>query len=173
MMRGHLFSRLRRNESGASIIEFALLAPVLLFLLVGAVTLFDLFRTQQSVEKATFTVGDMLSRAQVLTENDLDNMLVLLRNIVPAANEGGLRISSIVKSQGSLVVRWSEPVGTAVPSTPLPTSILPDIAEGDSVLLTESFVPYQAFMTGFGLDFVTFTGQSAHRPRVVSSITFQ
>jgi Flp pilus assembly protein TadG len=164
--------RLRRDERGASAVEFALLAPVLLLLLLGTVTLFDLFRTHQNVEKATFTLSDMLSREQTISRVKVDEMLTLMRNMVPAANTGGLRVSSIVRKSGTWTVRWSRSVGSAVPTTPIPASILPDIADGDSVLLTESFVPYRAFVDWFGVEFITFKGQSAHRPRMVSEIRY-
>ncbi|MHA6296898.1 TadE/TadG family type IV pilus assembly protein [Devosia sp. CAU 1758] len=166
------FNRLRRDERGASIVEFALLAPVLLLLLIGTVTLFDLFRNLQSVEKATFTVGDMMSRQTAMSQATLDEMLSLMRHMVPTASDGGLRVSSIVKEDGVLVVRWSHKAGMNVPDTPLPESVIPDIAEGDSVLLTESFVPHRAFSGAFGVGAVTFGTQSAHRPRFVSSIAF-
>ncbi|SMQ75905.1 Flp pilus assembly protein TadG [Devosia lucknowensis] len=161
-----------KNEKGASIVEFALLVPVLLLLLIGTVTLFDLFRTLQSVEKATFTVGDMLSRQPALTQARLDAMMTLTRQMVPTANDGGIRVSSIAKQGGRMVLQWTQNSGTNVPTTPLPMSVLPDVAEGDSVLLTESFVPHRAFMDLFGFDVITFGAQAAHRPRFVSKISF-
>ena len=170
MMVGSLRKGLGRNESGASAIEFALLAPVLIALLLGTVTLFDLFRNQQGVEKATFTVGDMLSRYTAVTDAKLNEMLILMRNMVPTASDGGLRISSISRTNGKFIVNWTRNVGLAVPNTPLPAAMLPDIANGDSVILTESFVPHRAFIATFGIDAFTFTAQSAHRPRFVSSI---
>ncbi len=157
-----------RDEKGSSVVEFALLAPVLLLLLLGTVTLFDLFRTQQSVEKATFTIGDMVSREQTMNQTKLNAMLTLLRNIVPSADDGGLRISSVIKSGGRLRVVWSKPVGLAVPDSALPASIIPDIAEGDTVIVTESFVPHRAFVAWFGIDGFSFTGQAAHRPRIAA-----
>ncbi|MBJ3786736.1 TadE/TadG family type IV pilus assembly protein [Devosia sediminis] len=174
MRRRHVAADLVRNERGASIIEFALLAPVLLFLLLGTVTLFDLFRTLQNVEKATFTVGDMMSRENAaMTQAKLDNMLTLVRQMLPTANDGGLRVSSIVKQGGLLVVKWTKTVGSNVPTTALPASVIPDVAEGDSVILTESFVPHRAAFGLFGADSVVFGAQAAHRPRFVSAIAFQ
>ncbi len=167
--------RLRKligDERGASIVEFALLVPVLLLLLLGTVTLFDLFRTLQSVEKATFTVGDMMSRESTMSQTTLDVMMTLTRQMVPAARNGGLRVSSVVKQGGKLEVRWTGTSGSNIPQSDLPLAIIPDIAEGDSVLLTESFVPHRAFVSLFGFDEIRFGAQAAHRPRFVSRITF-
>ncbi|NGP19388.1 hypothetical protein G5575_18670 [Devosia chinhatensis] len=154
-------------------IEFALLAPILIALLLGTVTLFDLFRNFQSVEKATFTVGDMMSRQTEMDQARLDEMLVLLKHMVPSADDGGLRVSSVSNSGGRLVVNWSEKTGSAIPVTPVNTAGLPSIAEGDSVLVTESFVPHRALVDSFGLDALTFRGHAAHRPRSVSAISFK
>ena len=164
-----------RDERGASAIEFALLAPVLLMVLVGTVTMFDLFRTAQSVEKATFTIGDILSRQTALSDAELSERMSMLRHTVASADDGGLRVSSFTRKGGKLEQDWSEVVGNAasVGSAPIPEDILPQIANGDSVILTESFVPHAAMVAAFGLDVVVFTGRAVHRPRFVGTIAYQ
>ena len=170
-----LFSRWRRDERGASAIEFALLAPILLVVLIGTVTLFDMFRNAQNVEKATFTVGDILSRQTTVSQTQLTGLLSLVKHMVGTADDGGLRVSSISKASGTLKLDWSKVVGNAVIVTgqAIPYDLVPDMADGDSVLLTESFVPHGAFAQGFGLDNITFKNRSVHRPRFVSAIKFQ
>lgn len=161
-----------RDQRGASVVEFALLAPVLLALLLGTVTLFDLFRNLQSVDKATFTVGDMMSREQSMNRAKLGYMLTLMNQMVPTSSDGGLRLSSISKKSGKFVVNWSEPVGHGVPTTPVDTTKLPNIAEGDSVLLTESFVPHRSLTDNLGIGPIVFTAQAAHRPRFVTTMSY-
>ena len=173
MRRQSVKARFVRDRRGASAVEFALLAPVLITLLLGAVTVFDLFRTLQNVEKATFTVGDMMSRKTEMSSSDVNAMLTLMRQMVSSANDGGLRVSSISRRSGNLVTDWSRSAGQAVPTTPVSTTDLPLIAEGDSVLLTETFVPHNAFVASFGLDALTFRGKVAHRPRLVTSMAFR
>lgn len=168
-----MLRRFTRDRRGASAVEFALLVPVLLLLLVGTVTLFDLFRNLQSVEKATFTVGDMMSRQTVMNQGQLDSMLALMRQMVPTANDGGLRVSSISRQGETLMLNWSKTVGVNVPATALPADILPEIADGDSVLLTESFVPHDSLADIVGFKVILFQARAAHRPRFVSAINFQ
>lgn len=171
-MMGHRKS-FRRDESGATIVEFALLAPVLFCVLLASVTAFDLFRSAQNVEKATFSIGDMLSRQTTISASTLTGVLGFMRNVAPSSRDGGLRVTSIGKQNGAFVVRWSRSLGENVPTSAIPTSILPDIANGDTVLVTESFVPHEAMFAGFGLSDVTFTANAVHRPRFVTSIPFQ
>ena len=171
-MRG-LLGKFRRNQDGATIIEFALLMPMLLMVFLGSVTAFDLFRNGQNIEKATFTVGDMLSRQTSISSSLLTDMLELMRNMVATADNGGMRVSSIAREDGEFVLRWSRSLGENVPNTPLETSLLPEIADGDTVLLTESFVPHGAIFAGFGLGDITFNASAAHRPRFVTAIPFQ
>jgi Flp pilus assembly protein TadG len=162
-----------RDERGATLIEFALFTPVLLFVLLGSMTAFDLFRNSQNVEKATFTIGDMLSRQTVVTASTLTGMLDLMRHTVGTASDGGLRVSSIGRQNGAFVVRWSRTAGSNVPTTPIPSSILPEIANGDTVLLTESFVPHEAVFAGFGIENLVFSSAAAHRPRFINAIPYQ
>jgi len=169
-----LSRRFLGNERGAAATEFAMFLPILFAVLLGSVTAFDMFRTAQNVEKATFAIGDMLAREKnSLTTAQLNNMLTLLRQTVSSASDGGLRVSSIAKVNGAFVLRWSKSVGTSVPTTALDTSLFPEIADGDSVLLTESFVPHEAMIAGFGISNVTFSARAAYRPRFVAAIAFQ
>lgn len=173
-MMASLIRHFQRDRSGTSATEFALLTPVLLLLFLGSITAFDMFRTAQNIEKATFTIGDMLARKkEAIDQPALDNMLVLLRNTVPSARSGGLRVSGVVMVAGKLEVRWSQKSGAAVPSTPVSTGNLPKIKNGDGVLVIESFVPHQPIVAGFGFSEITFSAQAAYRPRFVALVDFR
>ena len=170
-----LLHRLGRDERGASAIEFALLAPVLLMVLIGTTTVFDIFRNAQNVEKATFTVGDILSRQTSISDTSLNALMSIMRHTVPTAEDGALRVTSLTRKGSKLEQDWSKIVGnsTSVGSAPIPKDILPQIANGDSVILTESFVPHSAMFAAFGLDVVVFKGRAVHRPRFVGTIAYQ
>lgn len=166
--------RLASDDRGVSAVEFALLLPVFLTLLLGSVTVFDLFRTAQSVEKATFTVGDMLSRQTAISESTLQSMLIFLDNVVNNNGTALVRVSSITNEHGALEIDWSESAGDLtidIPSVSLAS--IPDIAPGDSVIYTEAFFLHQAFVPVFGLDYITYQRDSAHRPRFVGKIAWQ
>lgn len=165
---------LKRDEGGVSTVEFALLAPVLLALLLGAVTVFDLFRTAQSAEKATFNVGDMLSRQTAITNTLLASMITFVGHTVDYEGQARIRVSSISNIAGVMLVDWTNTAGDASITLPaMSYSDIPLTALGDSVILTEVFVPHRAFIPIVGLDKVLYSNRSVHRPRFVGRIAYQ
>ena len=170
-----IWARFGRDERGVSVVEFALLMPVMLALLLGAVTVFDLFRTAQSAEKATFTVGDMLSRQTApITEAQLKTMVTFVANTVDYEGEARIRVSSISNTAGKLVTEWTKTVGnTAVTIPAMSFSDIPTMAAGDSVILTEVYVPHRAFVAIVGLDDIVYVNRAVHRPRFVGKIAYK
>lgn len=161
-MRGQFWRRWRDDERGVSAVEFALLLPLLLAVLLGSVTVFDLFRTAQAAEKATFTVGDMLSRrTDAVTSRLLEEMLTFVNRTVDFDGTARLRVSSIANVAGSLKTEWSETVGDKnLAIAAIDYAIIPQMAVGDSVILTEVFIPHRAFVAGFGLDRITYNNRA-------------
>ena len=164
-----------RDRRGASAVEFAMLLPVLLALLLGSVTVFDIFRTSQAAEKATFTVGDMLSRNKLgLREADLNLMISFVENTVEHLGSATLRVSSISNVRGKLEVNWTKAVGNDRLSIPaVSMDGIPLVAQGDSVILTETFVPHRAFVPVGSLDQFVYHKRAVHRPRFVGKIDFR
>jgi Flp pilus assembly protein TadG len=172
MMR--LLRRLRQDERGVSAVEFALIVPLLLAVLLGTVTMFDAFRTAQAAEKGTFTVGDMLSRQTAISQTLLNSMLTFVEKTVNFDGAARLRVSSISNAAGSLVLDWSHSAGDQnLAIDPIDYAVVPDIAVGDSVVLTEVFIPHRAFIAGFGFDRIVYNNKAVTRPRFVGKIAWQ
>ncbi|WEK03238.1 MAG: pilus assembly protein [Candidatus Devosia phytovorans] len=162
------------DRRGVSAVEFALLAPVMLVLLISSVTVFDLFRTAQSAEKGTFTVGDMLSRQTSISETQLKNMVTFIGHTVDFEGEARIRVSSISNIKGKLTSDWTKSVGNSAIEVPaLSMEGIPDIAVGDSVLVTEVYVPHSSFLPIAGLDQMIYSNRAVHRPRFVGRVAFQ
>lgn len=164
------------DREGVAGIEFALLAPLLIALLMGTVALFDLFRTSQVVEKATFTVGDILSRQSTISTAYLQSTFTMLTALVPGTPaEMSLRVTSIKRNQNSYTVDWSKYAGKAVTlmtTATIPAGKIPDIADGDSILFVDTYVPHNSIFAMVGIDAITFNSMSIYRPRFTSSIAF-
>jgi Flp pilus assembly pilin Flp len=167
-----LFSR---DERGVSAVEFALLAPLLLTLLLGTLTVFDLFRANQSVEKATSAIGDIVTRQKdAIGPACLSALYTFLRQTSEADGDPRIRMTSVSNIRGVVTQDWSNTSGNAsLALPPISLDIIPTLAIGDSVILTETFVPHRAFVAGFGLDNITFQANAVHRPRFINKISFK
>lgn len=64
-----ILRRLREDKQGVAYLEFILALPILLLLFVGAVDLTRMVLIHQKVDRATFTVADLLTQLQVQEEN--------------------------------------------------------------------------------------------------------
>lgn len=99
-----------RQEEGVAVIEFALCAPVLLLLLLGAVETTRFFLINQKEEKIAFTVADVTAQSTELTASGLDQLLAATNDMMDPYQfdaNGLVMITSITKSAGSdPVVNW-------------------------------------------------------------------
>src|SRR6266446_4923964 len=65
-----VFSRLTKDERGSSVVELAIVFPILLLLFVGAAELGRLFYTYTTLAKATKTGARYLSNSRDFTSSD-------------------------------------------------------------------------------------------------------
>lgn len=163
------------DERGSVTMEFVVWIPFLLFWFVVSVVYFDAFKSRNDTSKAAHTMSDILSRQSEVTQEFLDQLFALQANLLPRAPEGSwMRISSIQydATEEEHVVVWSESVGRDEPllDENIRTTILPAMADLDTVVLTELFVPYFPFADWVGFDARIWTIAIVARPRFVSAI---
>lgn len=162
-----------RERRGVAAIEFAMIAPVLIFLLFGSATLFDGFRTTQIAEKATFTIGDIISRQTDVNKDFLDKMFATFNRMI-RDNSGStrFRVTSISRKDGKFQVDWSYAAAPQPGMTDggIPAGILPDIANGDSVVVVETGVTKATLTNLLGFGEAVHNNTAVNRPRFVSAI---
>jgi Flp pilus assembly protein TadG len=172
----HFLRRFGAGESGSVTVEFVLWLPLLFVLLTGAFVFFDLFRASSKAVKATYALGDIVSRQTSVDDAFLDDLLPVLAASMVAGEPGQwLRITSIRwdEDDGAWSVVWSHNVGggVALDDAAIPTGIMPELADQDTVILTETFVPYAPLGGAvIGLASVTWDNVTTHRPRFVQAI---
>lgn len=91
--------KLRRNEEGVAAIEFALIAPVMLFIYFGLYEIFMLVDADRRVTQAASLVGDLASQEETLTLNMMENYInaaiaVIGANQSSVQDKIGIEISS-------------------------------------------------------------------------------
>ncbi|RIX97560.1 pilus assembly protein [Aureimonas flava] len=167
------FRRLARDRRGIAAIEFALIAPVLIALLLGTVTLFGLYRDSATAEKSTFTIGDILSRKTETTTADLDvNRAIFVAMAGHPVGETTFRVSSVMRKSGKFVVCWSYAPSPMVAMTDatIPTADMPVVADSDSVIFVETTVQSTPLFNTVGLPVTTLSNFSAARPRFSAAL---
>ncbi|MBO9122842.1 MULTISPECIES: TadE/TadG family type IV pilus assembly protein [unclassified Rhizobium] len=172
----HAFSRLIRERSGASAIEFALLAPILLFFFLASITVFDMYRTYQNIVQANGIVADVISRQTSIDNTFVSNLYSVFTHLQQNSTAPiALRISSIKKTAGVYKLDWTKESGTAglLKAQVLSSSTLPQLTDGDSVIYVEGAARYTAMTSIMGFGSMTFAETAFSRPRFIGAIVYQ
>ncbi len=105
-----LFRRARDDEKGIAMVEFALCAPFLLILMMGAVEVSRYIIINQKLDKVAFTVSDVVAQSTVLTSGGINQLLVATQDIMEPYNfgaDGIVYITSVTKDPNDYpTVRW-------------------------------------------------------------------
>ncbi|MBP1887937.1 TadE/TadG family type IV pilus assembly protein [Sinorhizobium mexicanum] len=150
-------SALVRDRRGVGGVEFAIVAPLLLMLYLGAFEISLGFTVARKVARASSAVADIISQQTDVDKALLDNMRNVALSIVAPYDSTGytLRITGIqVTGTTSGKVVWSRDQNGAAPYTVNSTATVP--AELDAVnafvVRTELIVPHDLLLFAPGLE---------------------
>lgn len=153
------FSRFLRDEDASVVAEAVIVLPLLLWAYIALFVYWDAFRSMNTVQKAAYTLSDMISRDQNrngITSAYIDGMKQVMNYLIDENQDPHLRVSSIYWSNTNnrFEVQWSRSPNNQM--TPMTTALLqgysnaiPTMAAGDTVILVETEVDYvPAFNVG-------------------------
>lgn len=180
-----MLNRLRklwRDKTGVAAIEFALLLPMLVALLIGSLEVtFKIWSTQKA-EKLAVTLSDVIAQSQSVTGSDLTKLTSAIDRIMdPFAfgpNEGAVIISSVYVAQDETVakVNWQckfPPSGgfSAISKFGLEgaTAVLPagfTMAPRDNVIVAEVYYKYVPIAPGVMFDESVVYRRAMFKPRL-------
>ena len=127
---GRRFGGLAKDERGVSAVEFAMLLPLMLSLYLGAVEVSQGIGADRKVTLTARTVGDLVSQAQSVNNNDMTNSLNAASAVMAPYPIGNLKVvvSSVkIDAQGNATVEWSDTLNGTVRATgstvTLPTAL--------------------------------------------------
>ena len=137
----------------------------------------DAFRMINSVQKASYTISDMVSREMLpIDTNYINGLRDSMDYLVREDTSVKMRLTSITYSQinSRFEVHWSRSPGNVVPQLTTATlqamiSKIPTMADGDYVVLVESWVTYTPLFD-VGLDNTEMSQFVVTRPRFVPKI---
>lgn len=152
--RARLLRRLRRSRRGTVLVEMAVLTPILLILLLGAVEFARYVLIMQKLDRAAMSVGDLVSRGTQVTSQDLSNIFDSVGHLMqpfPFPDTGVVLITAVTRSAGNPPeVVWQEVgagdlvevsrVGTPGNEAVLPQNLQP--RENESLYVAEVYYSY-------------------------------
>lgn len=163
-----------RDQNGSMTVEFVIVVPLLMLWFIGSFVFFQTFRNYTNAEKASFAIADIMSRQSEVDSAYLDNLQPLFEGLRPGPSTGDwLRVSSIAYDEDDgYTVLWSHNVagGDVLDDATAPVEILPAMADGETVILTETYVPYRPMVDWVGIPALTWANRIITRPRYVSAV---
>ena len=173
-----LIRRFGRTESGSVMAETVIILPILIWSFMAMFVYWDSFRSMNTVQKASYTISDIISREMVtLPTTYFDGMRNVMELLIDRDQDIKLRVTSITykQSTGKFEVLWSYSPGAAGVAMPaLTTTTLQDVkakipamSDADYATIVETEMPYvPAF--NIGMDAMTMKQFIITRPRFVA-----
>lgn len=153
--------------------EFALLAPVFIVFFLAAITVFDLYRTQQNIIQANGIVADVVSRQTTINPATLNNLYgVFTRIQTTRQSANAMRVTLLKRKGGTFEVTWSSTKGDTelLGQQKIEMTVLPEVAQGDSIVFVEGTASYLGLTSILGMGDIKLSGHSFSRPRFASTI---
>ncbi|MDZ4309333.1 MAG: TadE/TadG family type IV pilus assembly protein [Cypionkella sp.] len=152
-----MYSRFGRDESGVLMAEAIIVLPFMLWSYLALFVYWDAFRSVNTVQKAAYTISDMISREMVtLPTNYVTGMRDLMRYLIDGDQTVKIRVTSVTWSDDNsrFEVDWSRSPDNAMVQLTTTTIDnfayrIPKMADGDRVIIVETEVSYHpAFNVG-------------------------
>lgn len=157
-MRGWLCA-FARARAGLAAVEFALIAPMAVMVLIGSTEIINLLQADRRLENTASSVADVLSRDNSIDNTEIAGAFTAVSALMfpDDGDDVDLRITAImINSSTSATVEWCDVRGTTYPqlADDAPISDLPAamMLPGTSVIRVEAAYPYRPRLAFFMLD---------------------
>lgn len=168
-------ARFRRDQSGLSAVEFAIILPIMLTWLLGSIEFANGYTADRKVTQTTSTLADLAAQDTNLTNAEINDIFAASAAVMNPINTSGMgmRITSVVvDAAGVAKVAWSDArnmsarsVGSTVT---LPTGMAPP---NGSVIFTETELNYSSRFGEFLSSGIVIKDKFYLRPRRSLKVT--
>lgn len=170
-----LIRRFVRDEAGTVMAETVIVLPILLWAFLALFVYWDTFRSINTVQKAAYTISDIISREMIaLPSSYFDGLRNVMDYMVYDDQEVKMRVTSITYNEDNLQfeVLWSYSPGGALPELTTATLQLlkgriPAMSDSDFATILETEVLYKPLFKVY-LDEFTQSQFIVTRPRFVA-----
>lgn len=179
-----LVARLRRDRRGATAVEFALIAPVMIAMYFGLAEYCQAMMADRKATHVASSLGDLVAQSSQVSASDMVDIFALGKTLMAPFPPGDLkmRVSNVVVSTVNnkpvAKVDWSENSGwsdrpkdevvTLPASSTDPNK--PFLAAGETAIMSEVQYSYDSPVDYFLKDKVVFNETFYLRPRKSSTV---
>jgi Flp pilus assembly protein TadG len=175
MRRRSLIARLTGDERGVSAVEFAMLAPVIIFFYFGLAEFCQGFMAQKRMGHVSAMVADLVSQEEAVTTANLDDFFMIGGLIMKPFSATPLkqRVSSVTQTAGVAKVTWSRGHGGMTKRALDEVVALPAglISNGESIIVAEASYDYDSPVDYMLPEVTNFSHIYYLRPRTVDTVT--
>lgn len=171
---GRPWRRLGSDRRGVSAVEFAMLAPVMIFFYFGLAEFCQGYMAQKRASHSAAMVADLVAQRDSVTHGEVDDIFEVGELIMAPFTATGmsLRVSSARRIDANTVrIDWSRGSGMAARATgssiTVPSGL---IGIGESVVVSESLYDYDSPVDYMMPGITTFSHTFYLRPRSVERV---
>ena len=178
-------TRFARDERGSVVAEAVVALPILLWAYLALFVYWDGFRTINTVQKAAYTISDMISREMVaVTPAYVTDMDSIMEYLIDADQNVAVRVSSVTFSaaRNRYEIHWSRSTDTTTLPALTTASLqafgdcataarcrIPEMADADFVVIVETRTAYEPVFS-VGVEDMTIEQFIVTRPRFVTCV---
>lgn len=168
------FRRFGAEKKGVAALEFALIAPMMIFLMFASVDLLEVMNANKRVQNATASLADIVARDTEVSDDEVTGLWDAL-DVLMFPNDGEgmqVRITSVsILSTTNARVVWSEGHAGMTALSPNAAVELPDgMMRPGSLIMTETSYIFQSPMNFLFEGPLTMTHRAYRRSRLVDPI---
>ncbi len=171
--------RLWKDNNGIANVEFAFVLPVLITLLFGSFELSRYVLLNLKLEKATYTVSDLVTQETSISNSQLNQIMLAATEIMTPYSIGpkGTIIVTSVYQQNDVdppVIRWQYTGGGSLPKTSTVGEVnewatLPEgltLADKDNLIVAEIFYEFTPFFSNDTIGSANLHKMAFFKPRL-------
>ncbi len=150
-----LLRRFARSRRGVSLLEFALIAPILVTFYFASVELSVMLSVDRKATQVASTIGDLVAQDDVINQDEINDVFAAAAAVMEpwTAGDIAMRVTSLqMDTNGDVHVRWSEAHGTGLSpfscgdTVPVPTNLLDT---NQTIVRADVLRPYESTITPF------------------------
>jgi len=163
--------RFKRDAAGIAAVEFAMMAPVMIIMMVGCVETSDALTVSGRMVNISGAVADMVARCQNIETQDLNDIMTISDALLGRYPRWPLYIKIVdVQSDalGNMTVAWSydksggHPLAAGAPYVGLPPGL---ISPSSSIIVATSSYKYRSPMGWYIHGYINLSHTAYNAPR--------